>query len=131
MNKFHDVSLHRIFGFIWIVLGHLALIYLIVTLKWQLLLLALFVHYVIAIPGISMTYHRSISHNAVALPKWLEFIGLFLSCALIELVSKFGIRRSKRTRSYRVEESFDRALAPVVALSTCAPEFCKYPCTTI
>lgn len=63
----------------WIVLGHLALAYLVVTLQWQLLLLALIVHYIIAIVGISMTYHRAVSHNAVTLPKWLEFIGLFLA----------------------------------------------------
>jgi len=36
-------------------------------------------HYLIAIPGISMTYHRSISHNAIKLPKYIEFIGLFLA----------------------------------------------------
>jgi stearoyl-CoA desaturase (delta-9 desaturase) len=63
----------------WIVLGHVALAYLIVTLQWQLLLLALGINYLISIPGISMTYHRAISHNAVALPRWLEFIGLFLA----------------------------------------------------
>jgi stearoyl-CoA desaturase (delta-9 desaturase) len=63
----------------WIVLGHVALAYLIVTLQWQLLLLALGINYLISIPGISMTYHRAISHNSVTLPRWLEFIGLFLA----------------------------------------------------
>lgn len=79
MNRFQDISFSRLYGFMWIVLGHLALAYLIVTLQWQLLLLALGINYLISIPGISMTYHRAVSHNAVALPKWLEFIGLFLA----------------------------------------------------
>ena len=79
MNRFQDVSFSRVYGFMWIVLGHVALAYLIVTLQWQLLLLALGINYLISIPGISMTYHRAISHNAVALPRWLEFIGLFLA----------------------------------------------------
>jgi len=79
MNRFQDVSFSRLYGFMWIVLGHIALIYLAVNLQWQLLLLALVMHYLVSIPGISMTYHRAISHNAVSLPKWLEFIGLFLA----------------------------------------------------
>jgi len=79
MNRFQDISFSRVYGFMWIVLGHVALAYLIVTLQWQLLLLALGINYLISIPGISMTYHRAISHNAVALPRWLEFIGLFLA----------------------------------------------------
>ena len=62
----------------WIVLGHAALFYLVATMQWEMLLISLFMHYLISIIGISMTYHRSISHNAVVLPKWLEFIGLFL-----------------------------------------------------
>ena len=78
MNRFQDVSFSRLYGFMWIVLGHAALVYLIFTLQWQLLLLALLVHYVVSIPGISMTYHRAVSHNSVSLPRWLEFIGLFL-----------------------------------------------------
>ena len=78
MNRFQDVSFNRVYGFLWIVLGHAALFYLVATMQWEMLLISLFMHYLISIIGISMTYHRSISHNAVVLPKWLEFIGLFL-----------------------------------------------------
>ena len=78
MNRFQELNLSRLNGFFWIALGHVALLYLLVTLQWQMLLVALGMHYLIAIFGISMTYHRSISHNAVVLPRWLEFIGLFL-----------------------------------------------------
>lgn len=79
MNRFQDISVTRLYGFMWIVLGHLALAYIIFTLQWQLLLISLLIHYIILTLGISMTYHRAISHNAVTLPRWLEFIGLFLA----------------------------------------------------
>jgi stearoyl-CoA desaturase (delta-9 desaturase) len=79
MKRFQELTFSRLYGFFWIVLGHVALGYLIVTLQWQLLLVALGMHYLISIVGISMTYHRSISHNAVQLPRWLEFIGLFVA----------------------------------------------------
>jgi stearoyl-CoA desaturase (delta-9 desaturase) len=78
MKRFQEINLSRANGYLWIALGHAALLYLIVTLQWQMLLVALGMHYLIAILGISMTYHRSISHNSVVLPRWLEFIGLFL-----------------------------------------------------
>lgn len=79
MNRFQDVSFIRLYGFMWIVLGHIALAYLVFSMQWQMLLISLCVHYIVSILGISMTYHRAISHNAVVLPKWLEFIGLFLA----------------------------------------------------
>jgi stearoyl-CoA desaturase (delta-9 desaturase) len=79
MKRFEEVTLTRIGMYLWIVAGHAALFYLLFTWQWQLLLVSLFMHYMIAILGISMTYHRSISHNAVKLPRWLEFIGLFLA----------------------------------------------------
>jgi stearoyl-CoA desaturase (delta-9 desaturase) len=78
MKRFHEVTFSRLYGYMWIVLGHVALLYLIVTLQWKLLLLSLVVYYLIGIVGISVTYHRVVSHNSVTLPKWLEFIGLFL-----------------------------------------------------
>lgn len=79
MNRFQELTFSRLYGFMWIALGHAALLYLMVTMQWQMLLVALLVHYIVSIPGISMTYHRAVSHNAVTLPKWLEFIGLFLA----------------------------------------------------
>jgi stearoyl-CoA desaturase (delta-9 desaturase) len=79
MKRFEVVTLNRCVVYSWIIFGHLALFYLLATWQWQLLLISLFVHYLIAVPGISMTYHRSIAHNAVQLPRWLEFIGLFLA----------------------------------------------------
>jgi fatty-acid desaturase len=79
MKQFQELTAGRVYGYMWVALGHIALAYLIITLQWQLLLLSLAMHYIIAIIGISMTYHRSISHNAVQLPRWLEFIGLFVA----------------------------------------------------
>lgn len=77
-ERFQEVTLLRLQGYAWIVLGHIALVYLLVTWQWQLLLLSLMMHYLILMFGLSMTYHRSVCHNAVKLPKWLEFIGLLL-----------------------------------------------------
>lgn len=78
MKRFEVVSFRRWVIFSWIIIGHIALTYLLFTWQWQLLLLSLFMHYMISIFGISMTYHRSIAHNSIKLPNWLEFIGLFL-----------------------------------------------------
>lgn len=77
--RFQELTPSRLYGYMWIALGHAGLLYLLLTLNWQMLLVALVVHYIVAIPGISMTYHRAISHNAVKLPFWLETIGLFLA----------------------------------------------------
>ncbi len=74
--RFQEVTLQRLHAYSYIFMGHLALIYLIVTLDWKMLLLAWVMQLLITHLGISMTYHRSVSHNAVKLPKWLEFIGL-------------------------------------------------------
>lgn len=78
MKKFQEVTLSRIQGYSWIVAGHVALAYLLVTWEWQLLLVSLIMHYIILLLGLSLTYHRSICHNAVKMPKVAEFIGLFL-----------------------------------------------------
>jgi stearoyl-CoA desaturase (delta-9 desaturase) len=48
-------------------------------MQWQMLLIALIMQFFITHFGISMTYHRCVSHNSVKLPKWLEFIGLMLA----------------------------------------------------
>jgi len=74
MKRFEEVTINRLGAYSWIVLGHIAFMYLLFTFQWQLLLISLLMHYLIAIPGISMTYHRSISHNAIKLPKYIEFI---------------------------------------------------------
>lgn len=74
--KFQEVNLTRLHAYFYIVLGHIALFYLLFTLQWQMLLLSLVMQFFIVHLGISMTYHRSISHNSIKLPKWLEVIGL-------------------------------------------------------
>lgn len=79
MKRFEVVTLNRCVAYTWIIFGHLALFYLLATWQWQLLLISLIMHYLVAVFGISITYHRSISHNSVQLPRWLEFIGLFLA----------------------------------------------------
>lgn len=77
-KKFQSVTFTRIRGYMWIVLGHIALFYLMFMGEWKLLLLSLFMQYMILLFGLSMTYHRSLCHNSVELPLWLEFIGLIL-----------------------------------------------------
>jgi stearoyl-CoA desaturase (delta-9 desaturase) len=59
----------------YIVLGHLALFYLILQGNIENLLISLLMTYVILQVGISLTYHRAISHNSIKLPKWLEIVG--------------------------------------------------------
>jgi stearoyl-CoA desaturase (delta-9 desaturase) len=78
MKKFQEVTPSRIYGYSWIVAGHVALAYLLITWQWKLLLISLLMHYLIMLFGLSLTYHRSVCHNAVKLPKAIEFIGLFL-----------------------------------------------------
>lgn len=79
MSKFQVINISRCFGYSWILLGHVALFYLIIQQEWTLLLLSLFMHYLISQFGISLTYHRSISHSAVDLPIWIESLGVFLA----------------------------------------------------
>lgn len=78
MKQFEIVDRTRIQSYIWIVLGHVALAYLLITWQWQLLLLSLGINYIISQVGISLTFHRALSHNAIVLPKWLEVIGSFI-----------------------------------------------------
>ena len=47
MDRFAEVDNSRIRGYVWIVLGHLALMYLLFTWEWKLLLLALGINYII------------------------------------------------------------------------------------
>lgn len=79
MKRFQVVNFTRIFGYSWIFLGHLALVYLIFQAEWKLLLLSLFIHYIVSQIGISLTYHRAISHSAIQLPIWFETIALFIA----------------------------------------------------
>ena len=78
MERFQEVTWIRLSHYFWFVLGHAALIYLIVAFQWQMLLISLLMHYIITTFGLSMVYHRVTSHNVVKLPRIVEFIGLFL-----------------------------------------------------
>jgi|TARA_B100001094_G_C18192764_1_gene808434 stearoyl-CoA desaturase (delta-9 desaturase) len=75
MKQFEIVDTSRIASYVWIALGHLALLYLVVTWQWQLLLVALGINYVISQIGISLTFHRALAHQSVKLPLWLEVLG--------------------------------------------------------
>ena len=75
-KRFEEVSLARLHAYSYIVMGHLALFYLIYCQEWKLLIVSYIMQFLIVHLGISMTYHRAVSHNSVTLPKWLEFIGL-------------------------------------------------------
>jgi stearoyl-CoA desaturase (delta-9 desaturase) len=76
-NKF-VIAPDRIFGFSWIFLGHLSTVYLMIVGRWDLLLISLMINYFIGQVGISMTYHRALSHRAITLPKWLERVGTII-----------------------------------------------------
>lgn len=78
MKRFQEVSFFRLYGYFWIVLGHIALVYLIIKSDFLLILLSLFVAYVVTAIGLGATYHRVVCHNAVKLPKILEYIGVFI-----------------------------------------------------
>jgi len=78
MKRFDVVDFTRLSRYLWIVLGHLALFYLIITAQWTYLLLALGINYIISQIGISLTYHRAIAHQSVKLPLWLEVFGTII-----------------------------------------------------
>jgi fatty-acid desaturase len=78
MKQFEIVDTSRIASYVWIALGHLALLYLLITWQWQLLLVALGINYIISQIGISLTFHRALSHQSVKLPMWLEVVGSFI-----------------------------------------------------
>jgi len=78
MKKFEEVNLTRLNIYLWIVLGHVAFAYLVMQGELWLLFISVLMHYLIYIVGISMTYHRAISHRSVTLPKWLEYFGVFV-----------------------------------------------------
>lgn len=77
-KRFQEVTFERVRGYSWIVAGHIALAYLFYFGAYKLLLLSLMMQYIILLFGLSITYHRSICHQSVELPRWLEFIGLLL-----------------------------------------------------
>lgn len=78
MKRFQEISLDRLYGYSWILAGHLALCYLISLGEWKLLFISSIVAYIITSIGLGAIYHRVICHNVVKLPKILEYIGVFI-----------------------------------------------------
>lgn len=79
MKRFQELSLSRVYGYSWVVAGHLALGYLVFLADWQLLLVSLGMTYLITAIGLGAIYHRVICHNVVKLPKLLEYLGVFIA----------------------------------------------------
>jgi fatty-acid desaturase len=78
MKRFQEVTFSRVSGYSWILLGHVALAYLICFSSWTLLLVSFCVTQIITTVGLGATYHRVVSHNAAKIPKILEYIGVFI-----------------------------------------------------
>ena len=78
MKRFEQVDAYRIRTYLWIVAGHAAMIYLMLTMQWEYLLIALGMNYLISQVGISLMFHRILSHKAAKPPFWLEVVGTFI-----------------------------------------------------
>ncbi len=65
------------------VLAHLSLIPMIVYGQWHHWLIAIIVYFFNGCIGMTVTYHRLLSHRAWVAPKWLEYFGVL--CASIGL----------------------------------------------
>lgn len=57
------------------VIAHLGLLALIITGQWHLLLVAVLVYCVTACVGMTVTYHRLLSHRSWVAPRWFEKLG--------------------------------------------------------
>lgn len=79
MKRFQEVSLSRLHGYSWIVAGHIALAYLLINADWHLIAVSLVMTYLITAIGLGATYHRVVCHNAVKLPRILEYLGVFIA----------------------------------------------------
>jgi stearoyl-CoA desaturase (delta-9 desaturase) len=55
--------------------AHIALVALIVMGRWDLLLLSLLVYCLTGCVGMTVTYHRLLSHRSFKAPKWFERMG--------------------------------------------------------
>lgn len=75
MKRFEIVTPKTVGYLSWIMLGHLALAFLIYQQEWSLLLISLGLYYIISQVGISFTFHKILSHKAAKVPFWLEFVG--------------------------------------------------------
>lgn len=67
----------------WALLGfqavaHGALAYLVLTGEWALLLVSFAVYFLTGCLGMTMTYHRLLSHRAWKAPRWFEYVGTLL-----------------------------------------------------
>ena len=64
-------------------LAHLSLVPMILWGTWNNWLIAFFIYFLNGCLGMTMTYHRLLSHRAWSAPKWLEYLGTL--CATIGL----------------------------------------------
>jgi len=58
----------------WMVLIHLAALPALWSFSWGHLGLTVFMYFITGCLGITMTYHRLLTHRAFKVPKWLEYI---------------------------------------------------------
>lgn len=68
-----------IFLFLFQLLAHLALIYGIFFFSINAWLIVFFVYFLSGCIGVSITYHRFLSHRSFASPRWFEILGTLLA----------------------------------------------------
>lgn len=57
------------------ILAHLSLIPMILYATWHDYIIGFFIYFIMACLGITMTYHRYLSHRSWKCPKWFEIFG--------------------------------------------------------
>ena len=83
----------------WPVIGFIAAVHMLalsaflpMTFSWRAVGVALFLHWLTAGVGVTLGYHRLITHRSLQVPKWLEYVLLFcgtLACqSPLEWVAK-------------------------------------------
>lgn len=64
--------------FLYQIIAHIGLVILLFLGTWQEILLSVCIYYVLANVGVSMTYHRLLSHRSYNPPRWFEALGSIL-----------------------------------------------------
>ncbi len=95
---------HTLFAFQ--LVAHLALVYGVITFSLNEWLVVLFIYFLTGCIGVSMTYHRLLSHGAYKSPKWLERFGTL--CATYGLIgSSLAWVNNHRAHHYHADRAGD------------------------
>ena len=74
--------------------AHVSIIPMIIYGSWQQWAIAFFVYFITGCFGMTMTYHRLLSHNSWNAPKWYEYFGTL--CGFYGLINDFFGSRNRR-----------------------------------